>query len=191
MIVTLGAQSLTVETTSYVRFEEFHERIGEVAAAVEELGEVSGLLRVGLRYLDEIRLPSAITTLDQWGEYVNQSLTNGIGLVPGSPIQLVGMVETRIADGRGLVMRYGSQPRGRLVDPNGPLRIPHSDPDDQPFFFIDIDSYWTAPEDDLPEFDTATILTICDQLHGPTRETFENSISEKLRDIFRVEKKGS
>ena len=189
MSVTLGAQTLIVETTSYVQFERFRDTIEEVASAVERLDEVSGLLRVGLRFIDEVRLPVAVTALNQWAAYVDPSLTSAVGLVPGSPLQLVGMIETTIAEQRSLVMRYGAQPRGRIVDPNGPLRIPHDDPEDQPLFFIDIDSCWTSPEDDLPPFDTTTILGICNELHVPTREVFESSITEKLRqDVFRAER---
>ena len=130
-----------------------------------------------------------VTELRAWSAYIDPSLTGVLGLIPGTPTQFVGLIETTIADQRSLVMRYGAQPRGRVVDPNGPLRIPHDDPDDQPLFFIDIDSYWTSPDDDLPGFDTSLILEICDALHAPTRQVFESSITEKLRrDILRVER---
>jgi uncharacterized protein (TIGR04255 family) len=190
MSATIGSQTLTVEATSYVRYESFRECIEEASQAVEQLNEVAGLLRVGLRYMDEVRLPEPVSSVREWGSYMHPALTASVEIVPGSPVQLVGMIETSIADGRALVVRYGSLPRGRLVDPNGPLRIPHDDPDDQPFFFVDIDSYWNAPDDDLPAFETPAILRICDDLHGPTREVFENSIGEGLRAIFRQNGKG-
>lgn len=186
--LTLGAQSLSVETANYHRFEDFRESIAEAVDAVEALAEVSGLLRVGLRYVDELRVPVAISALAEWAAYVDGSLIGPVGLAPGSPVQSFGAIETQIAERQGLAMRYGSLPHGRLVDPNGPLRSPHNDPDDEPFFFIDIDSYWTAPEDDMPEFVTQAILGICNDLHSPTRTMFESSITEKLRnDVLRTQ----
>ena len=69
--LTLGAQSLSVETANYHRFEDFRESIAEAVDAVEALAEVSGLLRVGLRYVDELRVPVAISALTDWAAYVD------------------------------------------------------------------------------------------------------------------------
>ncbi len=187
--VTLGAQSLTVETTSYKRFEQFRDVIGDAVEVVAATEEVTGLLRVGMRYIDEIRVPQPPEKLSEWGVYVDPALVAAADFPPGTAHQFLGVVDSQVADGQAITMRFGVLSTGQVVDPSGPLRVPHDDPSDQPLFFIDIDSYWTAPEHELPGFGRDAVVEICDRLHEPTRALFEAAITDKLRDdVFRVKR---
>ncbi len=187
--VTLGAQTLMVETTSYKRFEQFRDVIGDAVEVVAATEEVAGLLRVGIRYIDEIRVSHPPEKLSGWGVYVDPALVAAADFLPGTAHQFLGVVDSQVADGQAIAMRFGALPTGRVVDPSGPLRVPHDDPSDQPLFFIDIDSYWTAPEHVLPGFGRDAVVELCDRLHEPTRALFEAAITDKLRDdVFRVKR---
>src|SRR5262249_606330 len=46
---------------------------------------------------------------------------------------------------------------------------------------VDIDSFWTA-QGETPEFEAQMLLSLCDELHAPVRDLFENLITPRLRE---------
>lgn len=180
--VVLGAQVITVETTAYHRFEEFETVIQRTLDAVASVADVAGMARVGLRYIDEIRV-EGVSEPSNWTSLINPALL-GASQLNGefSAASFNGLVEYALDEGKRVNLRYGAL-RGRVIDSSGPLRV---EPDNEgPFFLIDIDSFWTAPQDELPEFSVGKTLDICAQLRVPVRSLFETAITEKLREDFR------
>lgn len=172
---------VSVETTRYTRYEEFRESIARSLSALEKAeAGVAGLARIGLRYIDEVRVPRAESDPQVWTAYIDQRLASGVTLLLENhgPASLQGTLQYDLGDGQHVVMRYGAL-RGQSVG-NAPLRRREIG---QPgaYFLVDIDSYWT-PDDPLPEFSVDDALDICDRLHRPVRELFEASINERLRD---------
>ena len=176
--VTLTAASLVVETSTYVQFEQYREIVRAALEALGAVDEIPGMQRVGLRYLDEIRIPGVERPSD-WTPYVHDALHGPIGLLDATARVTQGLVEYEVGDNRQLVMRYGAS-SGWAVDPTGPVRVPESS--DGPFFLLDIDSFWTAPQDLLPEYSLDAVISVCNELHAPVRTLFEASITDKLRD---------
>lgn len=187
--VSFPPGSLTVETTRYRGYEGFRELLGDVFAASEELLSPDGIARMGLRYIDEIRVPDGVDEPGTWGQWVKVSL-----LSPSLPLELVekprigswtAAAQYHFGDDRFLVLRYGPQPGPVVNSLTTTLRRP-SLPPDSSVFVLDFDSSWQPAG--LPAFKSAELLEICDQLHTPASASFESFLTEQLRNVFRGSK---
>lgn len=178
--------AIVVECTKYPGWSRFREFVSAALAARAEVARPDGVERVGLRYVDEIRIPEKYGSQPAWHEWVSEKLLNQTGLedVVGLPeATSQGFAMYGKEPGRAMVLRYGAQV-GFAVDPNGALR--KQSKESGAFFLIDIDSYWT-PSEGTPEFRQEDVLSICQDLHAPVRSAFEHLISDKLRDeVLRV-----
>jgi uncharacterized protein (TIGR04255 family) len=183
--VVIGAEAIVVENTSYRSYEDFCELLREVLAAVDPQ-DVAGFTRIGLRYINEIRV-NGVEQLGDWDGLVNPLLLSGAALATRAMgVERVGgEIEYATTDQHSVVLRYGSF-QGRIVNLEGPLRTRTNDA--SPAFLIDLDSYWEDPvRAQLPEFSIETIMSTTSELRAPIHELFEISITDKLRDVFREE----
>lgn len=184
--VVVGPELVSVESTHYRCFEEFRDFLLYVLSAMPA-EEIAGFSRIGLRYINEIRVPD-IAFPDQWYGLVASYLL-GATEIPADGLtsrRLGGEIEYGGADGLRVVMRYGASAGGRVVNAEGPLRTPTSE--SGPSFLIDLDSYWeNAPDDDLPVFSTEAIVEKTSRLRAPIHDLFEAAITDQLRNIFRKE----
>ena len=180
-ILTVKPDTISVDTTQYHRYTNIRELLGRALAALADATSLDGVTRIGLRYIDEIRVPSEDDSgLPEWGEWVDGSLLgpHGIDLGHGlSPATNEGTSVFAGDDATRLVLRYGAQD-AYVVGSTLQLRRPLPSPG--PLFKLDIDSYW-QPED-VPEFNPDVILAMADRLHEPVRSMFEGLITDKLRN---------
>ncbi len=188
LVVKEGA--LVLETTTYEGWEEnFRPMIAEVVRALEEVSPPDGVLRIGLRYIDEIRVPGIAEVPGDWRGYIDAHLLAAANpdFIPASlqPAVWQGLVQYKTTSDSTLTVRYGPQ-NGHAVNPKGATRRKNP-PDAGPFFLLDSDSFWQA-EDEVPEFGADSIMERCDKLHGPTREFFRIAVTDKLRnEVFEVD----
>lgn len=177
--VSVGAEAVVIETTRYVRWEQLRSLVADVLEVRQEIGGVDGVERVGLRYIDEIRVPGGPE--QGWAPWVHPTLL-GPALVADelglTAAQWQGMSAFTPGPERTVVLRYGPR-EGFAVDPGGDLK--RSTPTPGPFFLMDIDSFWT-PSEGIPEFDVKALLSTCDELHAPVRRLFERLITDRLRE---------
>lgn len=176
--VSMLPGAVTIETTRYVRWEYLRELAAAALTARHEVGSIDGIERLGLRYIDEIRVPSEPES--GWEQWVDNTLVGPtrVGEKLGlRPTQWQGVTVFESGPDRTLALRYGPR-EGYAVDPGGDLKRPTPTPG--PFFLMDIDSFWT-PSDRIPEFDVELLLTVCNELHEPVRGLFENLIKPRLR----------
>ena len=181
--VALPATSLTIETTSYGHYPDFRAILERAFRAAFEILQPDGVARLGLRYIDEIRVPNVSEgDPSRWGEWLNASL-----LPPslsemeelGMPaITWEGATQFAVAEDKRLLLRYGTR-SGYAVAPEGPLRR-LSLPAPGPLYFLDFDCFWEPG--DIPEFDVDGLLDTCDSLRSPVRTLFDLLITDKLRD---------
>ncbi len=178
--VTFRSAAVIVETTRYGRYERFRDVVALAIEARQTIEPVVGIERLGLRYINEIRVPDVGDTLASWEPWVDRTLLGPVSVVDRlglTAAQLQGVVMLDRDAGKSIVLRYG--PRGGYaVDPEGDLKRPAPTPG--PFFLLDIDSFW-APTDDIPELNPEELLTLGDDLHEPVRTLFESLITERLR----------
>ncbi|WP_419923631.1 TIGR04255 family protein [Candidatus Poriferisocius sp.] len=176
--------ALVLETTAYAGWEEhFRPLVSEAIVALERVSRPDGVLRVGLRYIDEIRVPGIESAPGDWRGYIDKHLLAGAApeFIPEHmrPSVWQGVAQYQTTAGSTLVVRYGPQ-EGYAVDPQIPTRRKNPSRSGL-FFLLDSDSFWLG-EEQVPEFNADWILERCDLLHAPVREFFQIAVTDKLRD---------
>jgi uncharacterized protein (TIGR04255 family) len=177
--VSVRRGALVIEASRYPGWSEFRELLAEALDARMETAPVAGVERTGLRYINEVRVPTD-GDID-WAEWMHPSLlgprSNTEMALPLGEWQGIGIYGSQ--PGQMLVCRYGPR-EGFAIDPSSDLR--RSRPaDGGPFFLIDIDSFWT-PADEVPKYEREMLLMRCEELHEPIRTLFEGIITDRLRD---------
>ncbi len=186
--LTMRPTAIVMETADYRGFKSFRETIARVLHTFDKVVGFPGIERIGIRYWDEVRVPDPIDRPQEWAKYINSALLEPLSVprsadVSGFPIvaeALQGQIRYLVGDDTRVTMHYGAQPEGRAVHDSGPLRVRDVD-ETRPYFLIDIDSYWIAPEG-FADYDHEEVLTRLDDLHFPVRALFEASITGTLRD---------
>lgn len=194
MAATLSANRLTIESGSYNGYELFRPLVERVVKALERVVSPTGVERIGMRYMNEIRVSTiaddrSAKNPESWSPYLdNRLLTSPAFADVLDDLDYDGwlsIVRLSRGDRNHVNLRFGPGDR-YAVGPEGPIKRRRLPPPG-PFFLIDIDSYWQlGPSDEVPEFNSEMILEACDRLHTPTRALFETAISDELRDeVFR------
>jgi uncharacterized protein (TIGR04255 family) len=176
--VTFGPQVILLETTKHETFAALNQLLALALGARQKVSPVDGLERLGLRYIDEIRVadPEPI----DWSRWVRDSL---VGLADvGVALSFTytdhqALDRFQISDNQSLTIAYGPR-RGHAVA-DAPLV--RTLPPAGPFFLLDIDSSWTATGT-VPEFDVTRITALCEELHEPVNALFEALITDRLRE---------
>lgn len=179
--VTFGPQAIAVESTRHETFEQLAELVQISVDARQRVAAVDGLLRLGLRYVDELRVPELCDGPVGWGDWVDSSLLGPSTLGARIGLKSVSWEGATVFDrgaGRQLIVRYGPR-EGFAVPPGGPLH--RSTPAPGAFFLLDIDSFW-VPSESVPEFTAAVVGELCADLHEPVSQLFENLITKRLRE---------
>jgi uncharacterized protein (TIGR04255 family) len=176
--VAVKDTAITLETTKYPGWKDFQALIKLVLEARHDVAPLIGCERVGLRYLDEVRIPGDDPA--DWGPWIDPSLLGpvlkesiGLELNDWQALFVYGP-----SDGHSVVVRYGPR-EGYAVDPAAALKRINA-PKPGRFFLLDFDSFW-QPTDELPEFHPDEIAERCDHLHAPIRTLFEGLITDQYR----------
>lgn len=188
--IALTGGSLSVETTRYGNWPKFRGTLETALRAAEQLLRPAGVTRIGLRYIDEIRVGSVEG--HGWGEWLSPTV-----LPPASeamigngwvPVGWTGVSQYRIGEDRNLMLRFGPQAAqpGFVVNPDGPLRRPGTRPEG-PFFLLDFDASWQPSS--VPRWESDGLLETCDRLRRPIRALFDQLVTERL--IEEIFKKGA
>lgn len=181
--VTLSNESLIVETTDYGGFPTFLPLLRKAIHAVAQHGEPAGITRVGLRYIDEVRVPNNGEGKVGWSEWIDPSLVAPSDLSPPrEDLQLdswQGRLDFKYDQESAVTLRYGAYENGGTAESRDVPR--RKEAPEGPFFLIDIDSH-CAPIDYVPEFDPDSIVERLEVLHGPIRSVFDASITQRLVD---------
>jgi len=176
--VTVGHSRVNVEVTDYREYTAFRELIRRCLTALDTLGVVVGIERVGLRFIDEVRVPDAKAPSDWRGYIADEFLASLVLSEHGSVDGLEGLVRLTTGAATQLVVKYASLD-GQGVVGGGPLRR-RSSPDSGPFFVIDTDSFWQSPN--LMDFEVDAVLELFDVLHDPVGAVFHQMITARLKD---------
>lgn len=180
--VMFAPTAITVETTNYDTWEELRNLTRHVLTARMNVAPVDGVERLGLRYIDELRVPGE--QVPDWGLWVNPKLVPPI--LDTAP-NLLGVQQHQAViqyvtgqPGALVTLRYGT-----LVGPSsvGDIQLARPNvPKPGPFFLIDTDASWSPrPGDEVPPLDPDMVLEWGDTLHGFVKNLFEASLTEKLR----------
>ncbi|MCC2319733.1 TIGR04255 family protein [Cellulomonas xiejunii] len=182
--VTFGAEAIVVETTAYPGWQAFRKVLAAALDARQTVAPLDGFERIGLRYIDEIRVPTFDQEID-WSDWVISDLLGprrrfaDLGL---SQLQQQGISTYATArPGESYSLRYGAIVGAPAVT-SGPNLVRHNTPKPGPFFLLDTDGSWNLePSSAIPEYDPNRIMEIADRIHRPIKELFELSITDRLR----------
>lgn len=183
MALVINPTSLVIETTRYTGYEDLRPTLEAVIRSVSEILGPDGLNRIGLRYIDEIRVPNISAHPGDWSGYIDEHLLAAVddkflpdGLLPHS---WVGRVQYKTGNASMLTLHYGPMD-GYAVGPASDGAKRRDVPPPGPFFLLDSDSAWSA-EDIVPEFTTDVAMTILDEIHAPVSAIFHAACTDSLR----------
>jgi uncharacterized protein (TIGR04255 family) len=188
--VALTAGTVSVETTNYANWPGFRAILEKAIGATTELLRPEGITRVGVRYIDEVRVGDSPDWLKWLSPDVQAPCAAQMVEYGWSPIAWNGMAQYGIGDDRQLVLRYApqAQPPGFIVDPAGPLRRV-GPPPAGPFFILDFDAFWQPSA--IPSWIGDALLEACDQLRRPIRALFDQIITDHLvTEVFNNDREG-
>lgn len=180
--ITFRPDAMTLEVTDYPGWEKFRAIVHAIVAARQDVAPVDGCIRIGLRYINEIRAP--LDDQSGWAYWVAESL-----LGPGTELANLKLTTTAQQHviqcdgpepGDSLTLRYAAG-RGAVVQSTPTLQRLKEPPPDADFFLIDIDSAWSDPRKGIPALDADLVDGVAERLHEPIGPLFESLISSKLR----------
>lgn len=185
--IAVSAETLTVAMSgrAYGHYEESLRPL--IADAVNSLSTTEPNLyitRLGLRYLDEIRVPVPPSDVNGWSEWVTPALLGGIGLlaneVAGAAIGMRSTWHYVLPEERQVVLNLGPFFGTGVIGPGHPF---HRDSAPEPMFVLDVDVSRTPP---TPEWlDADKLLANYDELHRPAHSVFSAALTDKARTLFR------
>ncbi|RPF23418.1 TIGR04255 family protein [Myceligenerans xiligouense] len=178
--LTVGARSYSLETGVYDGWDNFRALLNRVTTARAEVGLPDGVNRLGLRYLNEVRLPQSAGAVPDWAEWLNSQVIAPLPNILGLEVnQQQAVVQyTTAEENDTLTLRYGAVNGPPAV--NGPIR--RDTPGPGHYFLLDTDAAWTPSG--TPEFLPNTICQAADRLHNNVEPLFESVLTDGLREVF-------
>jgi len=180
----VARNAITVETTDYQEFGDFRALVLTVADAVATTTNIVGIERIGLRYIDEVRVPGEISDASDWRGWISDDVIGALGIADGyTPDALQTVLRLAGDDSTSVVLRYAAMVGDGVVG-DGPLRR-RAPATSGPFFVIDTDSYRTSMGPAMEDFTRDRIAAILDVIHEPIGTLFHRAITDRLREEFR------
>lgn len=162
MLIQIGPRLLVVNALSpYPTWRGFKPQIEMAWNELQRSVEIKGLERIGLRYINRIKLPGKEVKLDDYFEF---HLTLGPRL-PQHVISFVAVAEFPYNEDRDLC-------RVRL----GPAR----DSVEESICILDIDYFLARPG----AVEVSDALQWVEEAHSRVEEVFEGCITDRLRELF-------
>jgi uncharacterized protein (TIGR04255 family) len=173
--VVINETALTLETRNYRSIQDFTERFQHLLEVGQETLDIADCLRLGLRYMVELRHPAATETLKDWQELLNPRLLgfDATDVLAGQINQTFQEIQMRRPDGT-FAIRHGLL-KGRAVPP-----LPKEEAMDGAFYLLDLDYYDTDEYDlDIPD-----ILKKLRNYNEVMSGFFRWTLSEKLHQYL-------
>lgn len=158
-VAVLGTNYVSLETKAYTRFEDFESRFAGLLDAIIATLPIKRRLRLGLRYVDEIRHPEA-KSVTEWPRFLKSDLIGIAGgqLLAAHVTQALQQISVTLPDGK-LAIRHG------FVTEGGDNA-----------YIIDLDAYDDAPK----SLDPDTTLQDLWRFKGWAWSFFAQSITDEL-----------
>ncbi|MGH3428083.1 MAG: TIGR04255 family protein [Candidatus Dormibacteraceae bacterium] len=182
--LTVMSESLTYETTAYTDFGDLLEAVTTACDALVAAKVRPAMRRVGLRYIDEVRVPETIIDVRQWGKWIDSRLVGQLEVGPhGVPATMTQSIATYdLGEGKGLNFRYAALNQGPVVVPQF-LKRPAIE--SGPFFVLDFDGFHDFTDGQAIPLTSEVVRESLSAVHIPCGTTFQQSITDKARKLFR------
>lgn len=180
--ISLNPNAILFEATKYDKFEEFLELISFGLKALQEVVPEVWATRVGLRYIDELRIPDIGTDIKNWAKWINPELLGSLNPLPEvGGVMASGATIFDLGGNSTVIFRWGSYYGDTLVQQTMPLNRPKFEPGTM--FILDIDAFTSI--DTKTEFDSDQLLAEFGRLHKPSGTIFSWAITDHTRTVFR------
>jgi len=182
--LTITPSALTYETTAYREFDDLCSGVTAACDALIGAKVRPALLRVGLRYINEIRIPEPITDVREWSKWIDSSILgpSAIGSHDVAVRTAQGIVAFDLGDGNGLNFQYAALNQNPIVQPQL-LKRKSFQPG--PFFVLDFDGYHEFDAQDAVPLLAEEAAKVLTAVHDPAGEAFQRVITEDARILFR------
>jgi uncharacterized protein (TIGR04255 family) len=182
--VTITPTSFICETIAYREFDDFRVNVTAVCEALIAANVRPALVRVGLRYLDEVRVMEPITDVRAWGKWIDASVIRPLTIGPDdvAVLNAQGLVTFDLGDGNGLTFQYAALNQSSVVQPQL-LNRRKFEPG--PFFVLDFDGFRDFNGEDVVRLDADEVTNVLTAVHGPVGAAFQRAITEDARNLFR------
>jgi uncharacterized protein (TIGR04255 family) len=181
--ITIAPSSITYETTVYNEFDDLSTAVTTACEALIGADVRPALVRVGLRYIDEVRTPKPVTNMREWGKWIDNSLIAALAIGPDDvPVRAQGLITFDLGDGKGLNFQYAALQEGAVVEPTFLKRKQF---EAGPFFVLDFDGYHDFSSENPIQLDTTVIADVLSAVHHPAGAAFQRAITDDARILFR------
>jgi uncharacterized protein (TIGR04255 family) len=182
--LTIMSESLTYETTAYTSFDELLEAVTAACDALAATKVKPAMRRVGLRYIDEVRVPEQIVDVRQWSKWIDRQLVGQLMVGPEDyPATMTQSVSTfDLGEGRGLNFRCAALNQGPVVVPQF-LKRPAIE--SGPFFVLDFDGFHDFTDGEAVPLSSDVVRETLLAVHVPCGTAFQRSITDEARQLFR------
>ncbi len=181
--ITLTSDSVTYETTAYRSYESFENGLMAAAQALVSMNVRPAVRRIGMRYINEVRVPEKVTDFRGWSEWIDPALTAttaiGSADVPVRAVQ--GAVAFDLGNNAGLTFGYAALQEGSVINAQFLARSPIPP---GPSFVLDIDGYCEFKDVTL-QLDTASLGEYMTAIHSHVGGAFQHAITDRARSLFR------
>jgi len=175
--VSLAVDSVALEARHYTNYGDFSQRIMSLVAAVKEIYRVQERLRLGLRYINEIRHPD-VSTVTDWIPLLRHEL---LGLVANR--EIAPLIKSTAQDlsinlqNGSLTIRHGYVPQGTAVAPlpGEALR------DAGPFYLLDFDAF----DEQGRDLDNRTLDDLLSSYNHTMFQLFRWLVQDPLYDYLK------
>ncbi|WP_454299558.1 TIGR04255 family protein [Salana multivorans] len=178
-VLSCAAESTSLETFRYEGWANFRVTLGEALSARFEISDPQGYGRVGLRYVDEVRVPGESP---RWADWISTTLLppeipESLGLRVRQQQSVVQFADTDPA--RTVTLRYGlADGPSTVLEPGRASAAAVGE-----YFLFDTDVAWSLPPGEaVPEISVDDLLRVADELHLPAQQLFEWWPTDALRN---------
>lgn len=180
--LTVSPSSMSYETTEYRGSAAISDVLAEGCRALTGLEVRPALTRVGVRYINEVRVPEPPADVRGWSRWIEPALL--------APLSVADRPVTRGVQGattfdleRGLLSaRYAAFLDGATNVPAHLRRRPFTP---GPFFGLDFDGFVEFGGDPAVLLDAGVIAELLPGLHSAAGSIFQRSITDEARALFR------
>jgi uncharacterized protein (TIGR04255 family) len=183
--LTLTSNSLTYETTAYRDFDDLAGVANDACRTLITAGVAPALTRVGLRYINEVRVREPVSEVRAWSDWIDPRVLGTLSVAPeGVPVRaLQAAVSFDLGNGGGLQIGYAAVPQGSVVNHRFLKRPPF---EQGPFFAMDFDGFCDFSADPAKFLDPDLVARVLRGVHAPIGEAFQRSLTDNSRSLFRA-----
>lgn len=183
--LVLTPDFLAIETRTYKHFDDFLDRLRKALDALIQYIQPTNGLRLGLRYVNEIRPGHT-----DWSRIIRKELLGPVGVpaLIGNAFQVAAtqQIQLRFSVVRGININHGLFPGGTTVRPRVDQEFA-----DQPFYLLDFDVFQEFPAPKTLLINSDLICRHIRMYHQDISRLFYWSLTEQYISTLEVQQDDS